>query len=322
VPKVSDIATLRYVKCCYVCGNDKNFSMIYQEKNTATEPTYWRIPEEIYLQMRCKKCGLLFVDSVIDDEYIKINHQGEIRSWDVIEDMLETFEKQRYPSLRVCINRISKHKNKLSGNKLFDVGCSLGTFLSLAKSDGFDVYGVDLAPEFIEYVKKNITKNAHCGFLDEIDFSQEFFDVITFWETMEHMADIRRFLFNVNSILKNDGIIAFSVPTSHYVLMKIFLFEKFFSKLGLTNRFSLRDKLLIQSHVYSFSTKSLKILLKSTNFEIVEILPLGKASIKTKGSLYNFGISILNKLSQILFFVSHGKIALSLSIFVIAEKVN
>ncbi len=83
---------------------------------------------------------------------------------------------------------------------------------------------------------------------------------------------------------------------------------------------SVRDKLLIHSHIYSFSPKTLRMLFESNGFKIIRVLPLGKPSVGGKGIIYNLGVATLNKIANSVFWITCGRVALSLSIFLVAQK--
>jgi 2-polyprenyl-3-methyl-5-hydroxy-6-metoxy-1,4-benzoquinol methylase len=99
--------------------------------------------------------------------------------------------------------------------RLFDIGCGVGNFMAAARSAGLDVTGIDwdsnaatvgkevLGLETIfplsieEYVKRN---------------SGDRFDIVSFFEVLEHQDNPRGFIAQVRSLLKPGGHIAVSVP--------------------------------------------------------------------------------------------------------------
>jgi 2-polyprenyl-3-methyl-5-hydroxy-6-metoxy-1,4-benzoquinol methylase len=101
------------------------------------------------------------------------------------------------------------------GGRLLDIGCGLGDFLFMAQKAGYLVTGIDFSPKFIEIARQRF------GF-DEVypwtleDFVAEKpdskYDVITFFEVLEHLDNVRDFSQLVKTLLKPGGYVACSVP--------------------------------------------------------------------------------------------------------------
>ena len=99
--------------------------------------------------------------------------------------------------------------------RLLDIGCGLGDFLYKANEAGYNVSGIDFTPNCVEIVRRRF------GFADIYsltlqDFSvmkpENSYDVITFFEVLEHLDVLTDFLSLVKKLLKPGGYIACSVP--------------------------------------------------------------------------------------------------------------
>lgn len=105
--------------------------------------------------------------------------------------------------------------------ELRDLGCAFGPFLMAAKEAGFQVSGVDISGEAVEWVRQNLNVEAHqAGLLDdELDLmlKEKPVDVITLWYVIEHFSDQKTLLERLNSWLKPRGILAFSTPNGRGV---------------------------------------------------------------------------------------------------------
>lgn len=98
---------------------------------------------------------------------------------------------------------------------LLDVGCGTGNFLIAAWNAGYAVTGAELDPEAARFASH------FCGEACVFPLSLESFvqrhpgrrfDVVTFFEVLEHQSDPSHFLNCVISVLKPGGFIALSVP--------------------------------------------------------------------------------------------------------------
>jgi 2-polyprenyl-3-methyl-5-hydroxy-6-metoxy-1,4-benzoquinol methylase len=106
--------------------------------------------------------------------------------------------------------------------KLLDVGCGDGRFLRYAKKQGFEVWGIDFDKKSVENVKRNLGFDTVFAMsLEEFyEYAKERglkFDVITFFEVLEHQDKPREFLEMVKGLLKEGGYIAGSVPNRKWL---------------------------------------------------------------------------------------------------------
>ncbi len=110
--------------------------------------------------------------------------------------------------------------------KLLDVGCGDGRFLRHAKEYGFEVWGIDFDKKSVENAKRNLgIDTVFAMSLEEFyEYAKEKnlkFDVITFFEVLEHQDKPREFLEMVKGLLKEGGYIAGSVPNRERLFVEI-----------------------------------------------------------------------------------------------------
>lgn len=98
---------------------------------------------------------------------------------------------------------------------LLDIGCGTGNFLAAARDAGYRVTGTELDRNAARFAKERLgLPRVHeltvCEFATQRP--DEKFDVVTFFEVLEHQAAPTDFLNNVKSCLRSGGYIALSVP--------------------------------------------------------------------------------------------------------------
>ena len=101
--------------------------------------------------------------------------------------------------------------------RLLDVGCGDGVFLKHAKQAGFEVWGIDFDRKSVEVARKALnTDTIYAMSLEEFyEYARKEglkFDVITFFDVLEHQDKPREFLRMVRELLKEGGYIAGTVP--------------------------------------------------------------------------------------------------------------
>lgn len=98
--------------------------------------------------------------------------------------------------------------------KVLDVGCGTGNFLGWAKNQGWDVYGLDFDRNAIESSFKNFgIQNVELS--DAVTYSKNTlhkFNLITFFDVLEHIDNHEEFINAVSSMLPDRGFIAMSMP--------------------------------------------------------------------------------------------------------------
>ena len=117
------------------------------------------------------------------------------------------------PSLKKVLDRQYRHMPRPPdvGGRLLDVGCGDGSFLSLARSCGWDVIGLDPDPEAAtNAAKQGLT--VYEGGIEYFDGKTELFDVITMCHVIEHVHDPVNVLKICHSLLKPGGQLWLETP--------------------------------------------------------------------------------------------------------------
>lgn len=171
----------------------------------------------------CPSCGLQFPYPVRAMDYDEA-YKGELKGLlslsssfnyecfqQVENDIVkETKKWERVPRFNVLLSILSI----LPKGKLLDVGCSTGNFMLIAKSKGFEVYGMEASEKAVEIAKKNFKlKVAQALTFDELP--EEFkgpYKVITAFEVIEHVEKPFEFLKELYKLLENNGFAILSCP--------------------------------------------------------------------------------------------------------------
>jgi len=138
--------------------------------------------------------------------------------------------------------------------RLFDIGCGVGNFIVAARSQGFDVTGIDWDTKAIQIGKEvlGLEKIFPISIEEYTEKnSGEIFDVVSFFEVLEHQDDPVGFLSQVRRLVKPGGYIALSVPNRN----------RFQKGLDTTD--------LPPNHLTRWNPKALTGFLRGHGFEII-----------------------------------------------------
>ena len=95
--------------------------------------------------------------------------------------------------------------------RLLEVGAGRGEFLTLARSDGWEVHGIEPSNAAVSYAKQQYDLELDEGTLEEYD-REERFDVVYLSHVFEHVLDASATLSKVGDLLAADGLLVIEVP--------------------------------------------------------------------------------------------------------------
>lgn len=98
-----------------------------------------------------------------------------------------------------------------------DIGCGDGAVLARLQQLGARVRGIDLDPQSIEIAESRCgpgtcSVSTLADFVTDAARSQEQFDLVSFFEVLEHQVDPKGFLAQVKKLVSRAGTVAGSVP--------------------------------------------------------------------------------------------------------------
>lgn len=140
------------------------------------------------------------------------------------------------------------------GPRLLDIGCSSGYFLSIAAQEGLEAFGIEPNAQEARYAVANGIKVIGST-IDDLSHSEEYFDVITLWDVLEHIHDPVRYVANLRLLLRNQGLVFVQVPTSDSLAARI-----------LRDECNMFDGI---EHLTLFSAKSLDIAFNNAGFTCI-----------------------------------------------------
>jgi 2-polyprenyl-3-methyl-5-hydroxy-6-metoxy-1,4-benzoquinol methylase len=135
------------------------------------------------------------------------------------------------------------------GLRLLDVGTSDGSFLKAMKDEGFEVLGVDPESKFSEFCEGYFQIKIIPKFLEEANFTNKSFDVVTVFGVLEHIYDPHKFIQSVFDLLKESGFLYMAIPSV----------------------FSVHSYSIAKGHTCLYSKHTLTQALESNGFRVLNI---------------------------------------------------
>ena len=99
--------------------------------------------------------------------------------------------------------------------RLLDVGCGNGEFLALARDAGYRATGIDISAAAVELCQQR-GLDVRVGDLRsrQLFAADERFDLITFWDVVEHLPDPISFLRRAHELLAARGSVLIKTPAT------------------------------------------------------------------------------------------------------------
>ena len=213
--------------------------------------------------MKCRDCGLIFSNPQPVPFDIQ-DHYG-VPPENYWEPGYFKIDEKYYAHQIGVTKRLSQFKN---GMTALDIGAGLGKCMISLKNAGYDVYGFEPSVPFyqkaIEEMKISPDK-LKLGMIEEVDYPENFFDFITFGAVLEHLYDPSAAIEKSLKWLKPGGLIHIEVPSSNYLVPKIF---NFYFGLGDSNYVNNLSPMHVPYHLFEFGLNSFRLHSKQHNCEI------------------------------------------------------
>jgi SAM-dependent methyltransferase len=154
---------------------------------------------------QCVRCGLVFhggAPAGIQEEYAN----GEY-----VTTHADHFNEDCV-FMHIAEQRARWLLQRVSPGTLLELGPGRGFFLDAVRRVGFDPVGVEPSPVLTARAVSDFGVEVECGFLDEVDLSRDYFDVICMFHVFEHVEDPVHLLDQLGGLLSDRGLLVMEVP--------------------------------------------------------------------------------------------------------------
>jgi 2-polyprenyl-3-methyl-5-hydroxy-6-metoxy-1,4-benzoquinol methylase len=159
--------------------------------------------------VKCR-CGLVFRDPQPDDEQLERSYYQDSA---FSEALLGELRETTMANARRKVGLLRAAGVVLDGARILDVGASSGAWLEVAAAQGARPTGVEIGATTAAAARErglDILTGTLDGVLDRL--GDERFDLITFWDVLEHLRDPRHELALARGLLAPGGRLAMTFP--------------------------------------------------------------------------------------------------------------
>lgn len=219
-------------RACLVCGKD-NFKKLMLSRDG-----FWYV--------RCAGCGFMYVADILSKEGWEavFKHMPDQRTGSGTPYTARTLscEGQKEDAARFNLYLDLIARVRPYSGKMLDIGASTGNFLGAAKEREWECSGLEVDPERVAIIRSRGFE-AWSGKVEEVglELPGQYFDVMTMWETLEHIEDPRAAFDVLCAKTKEGCLLAITVPNANSFLFGILgVHDPSFYGVGHINMFTKR----------------------------------------------------------------------------------
>lgn len=156
--------------------------------------------------VRCRRCSLVYLNPRLRFEGLTALYTTESF---VGHQLTRAVDESWRPEAEARVKLINDHHP--GGGTLLDVGCSTGWFLGAAARAGWKVVGIDVSGTAVAHCRSQ-GLDARLATITENDLPAAGFDVITMFDSIEHMPSPAAALDAARKLLAPGGILVITTP--------------------------------------------------------------------------------------------------------------
>ena len=193
--------------------------------------------------VRCTSCTMLMTNPGDDDATLGRTYAG------LQDQRYDAEDANRSAVAQAHLRFVQKH---VATGRLLDLGCATGTFVRAATEAGWHATGLDASSWSLARARERCpSAEFRQGLIEDAVFPDGGFDVITMWDTLEHVPDPAAVFARVRPWLKPGGWLFLNLPNSDSLVARA---------LGR------HWVLLLREHLWYFSPTTIAALLARVGF--------------------------------------------------------
>jgi 2-polyprenyl-3-methyl-5-hydroxy-6-metoxy-1,4-benzoquinol methylase len=238
-------------RACVLCDSPGPFAPVYERDR--------------YRMVRCA-CGLVFQDPQPGADRLRAAYYHDSG---FSEALLGELREVTLANARDRLRRLRAAGTAAAGTRLLDVGASSGAWLEVAADAGIDGVGVELGETTARGARER-GLDVRTGTLEDVmpTLGGRRFDLITFWDVLEHLEDPRRELALAAGLLEPGGMVAATFPNIDG------LYPRLTYRL-IARRTGVWEHPELPVHLYDFSARTSRALLERLGYSVAGVSTFG-----------------------------------------------
>jgi len=176
-----------------------------------------------YPFVECIPCGCWYVPLKVEAALFERFFAENPKAFEVLQRTLqgrstETSHQSSLERIGAYLDALIPLLQSTGPLRYLDMGCGLGQSLQAAHARGLNAAGVESSRECIALATRAGFEVFH---VSDQNLHRQEFDLISFWESLEHMVDPAAVLKDCLQMLAPNGLLAFSVPNQNSPLVRM-----------------------------------------------------------------------------------------------------
>ncbi|MFZ6693125.1 class I SAM-dependent methyltransferase [Undibacterium sp. SXout20W] len=246
-------------RSCAICGTKAQHSWMKADVDFAALDGFAfasrKLPEYMHFDLAlCRDCDLVFANAVPPLDWFQSSYR---------EAQFDAENESQYAA-QTYANELKKLLPQISGRcAALDIGAGDGAFVAALVAAGFEeVIGVEPSVEPVKRAAPNIRQFLRNDFFRKEDFEENSFDLITCFQTLEHLENPLELCQSAFQLLRPGGVLMtvahdFRAPLARFLGKKSPIYDI--------------------EHLQLFSTKSMACLYQKIGFSDVKVQSLRNA---------------------------------------------
>ncbi len=241
---------------CLVCGTNEYTKVKFKqnflpENLNANIFSARRTTEHYHYQMlECQKCSSVFSSPILPQEQIAVLYKESKQNYDnELTCIAESYIQYVYQNATLFRQK----------DRALEIGCASGFFLRELQKAGFkEVFGVEPSEDAV--AKSGDLKDyIFTGFFENAGYARDSFDMISCFQTLDHLINPLEVLKKIFELLKPGGIAYFIVHNEKGLQAKIF---------------GEKSPIYDVEHIYLFNKSTLSRISQKAGFEVVKVFDI------------------------------------------------
>ncbi len=218
---------------------------------------------ELYTLYRCEDCELVFLHPQYDE-----SEAGRFYQCDGYDPFLGRREAQSltqwiYSKVRPWAISWKVHLiERLLPQRgyILDIGAGTGAFLKKMKEIGWNAFGIERDPQAADYCRSELKLAVFTGDFADFENADNYYQVITFWHSLEHIHRLRENVAKLSGVLAPGGKVLIALPN----------YGSFDARIYGSNWVGYDAP----RHLWHFNKPAITSLMHSYGFRLIKIIPM------------------------------------------------